>query len=122
MTATVVMKTKDGVGELILNTPLQTGKAFIVSFLAKNGFTAEVPTVVTYKDPFDKTKVVVEFENFAQHILNSHPDLLEVVRVNVEKVVATPVIVEPKSKVEAVVEPKPKLGRPKKETQDEKDV
>jgi len=60
-------------------------------------FYCDVPTVVTYKDDFGKTKIL--FENYAQFLLNAYSNKLELVVVKEKEIMETPIVKAPAKKV-----------------------
>ena len=101
MDASVVLKST--IGETEIRVALPNGQYLVKKFEAKNDFNCEIPTKVTYVDPLHKDQVKVAIDNLAQHLLDTKP-WLKVVKVN---------------EATAIEEPKKKLGRPRKEPQDE---
>lgn len=96
--------------DMHIRLPLPSGGNLMVSFTKANDYTAEVPTEIKYRDDMGKEKVYMLDErrntsNLAQHILDSYPDMVEIVEIKNEPVVAQP----------AVVEKKRGPGRPRKE-------
>jgi len=84
----VILKSK--VGKAVYRISVGDEKTpRVLEFLEKNNFQAEVPTEISYKDGFGNKHIVQE--NWAQHLLNSYPDALEIV-----EEVATPVVTAPK--------------------------
>jgi len=100
---------------------LPNGESVTFDWNTKNGRTLEIPTTVVYNDrAAGKVRVYEEAGNFAQNILNAHPDLLELVETKVPPPVDVSTVVQPPVKAEV---PK-KRGRPPKQesvTEEEKD-
>ena len=78
MSDKVILKSKVGANMYRTHIASQS-KPLEVKFTEKNDFTCEVPTLVQYKDEFGKVHTV--HENWAQHLLNSYPDALELVEI-----------------------------------------
>lgn len=102
--ATAILKSI--VGDVSIRTHDPNGKEFIFSWNKKNDFTLEVPTVITYRDIWEN-KDKVFFENFAQHLLDSHKDqnsksetygqpIFELVEIVEKPKVEAPVVVDRK--------------------------
>lgn len=84
----VILKSK--VGTFETHTSYGGSKDLILKWNKGNDFTCEVPTRVQYVDAFSK-QTKVAFENYAQALLNSYPDILELVEIKEE-----PTVVQPK--------------------------
>lgn len=84
MSATVVLRSK--VGVFSTHATLPNGKLFDFHFKEKvkgdGQFVAEVPTVVTYVDDFNKTQPY--HSNYAEFLLHNYPDILEVLEIKEE--------------------------------------
>jgi hypothetical protein len=71
-------------------------KALEVIFNEKNNFQCEVPTVVTFVDGFGKEHVIQK--NWAQHLLDTHSDELELVEVSEVPIVVAPKVTKSKGR------------------------
>jgi hypothetical protein len=93
MSATVTLRSK--VGPFSTRAYLPNGKIFAFHFKEKvkgdGQFVAEVPTVVTFVDDFNKTHPY--HDNYAEFLLHSY-DHLELVSVQEEPTVKEPVVRE----------------------------
>ena len=66
------VKIKSKVGEHAIATDIN-GKALVIKFEAKNDYIAEVPTEIHFRDDFGKE--VLFHRNYAQHLINTYPEL-----------------------------------------------
>jgi len=94
MSSTVVLKSK---GAEEFRATLPNGKELFFRFKSDgNGaFVAEIPTVIKYRDDFNKERTFSE--NYAQDLLNGYPHL-EVVEVKKDESVVRPVVTKKKGK------------------------
>lgn len=119
-----VIKSKSGENERRIGLP--DGSYQTVRWTKANDFTAKVPTQVTYRDPVTrKVKVFDDAFNWAQHLLDTSPDL-ELVEVVEPPKVESPAVVQPersKPTEGAATTPPKRRGRPpKEEVKDEKET
>lgn len=104
---------KSNVGAISIRTHDPNGKEYVFHWNEKNSFTLEVPTEMTYQDPFDPNKQKVFNKNFAQHLLDSQKDLnsksptfgehiFELVEIVEKPEVKAPAVVDKRKKKEKI--------------------
>lgn len=99
--ATLKLKDPEKHKEATFRLGLPTGQPMLFQFNKSNDWTLDIPTEIHYKDSLRKDQVLEakgEPLNYAQFLLDSFPDLLELVEVKAPEPTVQPTVTKRKRK------------------------